>query len=81
MVKAEKITTKMKELNLRKESVAAGLNISVSSFNNKLHGRTSFTVQEARDMASILHLSDKEMIDIFFGSSSQNVNRKEKNNG
>ena len=76
MVKAEKITDKMKELNIRKEGVAAGLNISVSSFNNKLHGRTSFTVQEARDLSAILHFSQKEMLDIFFSRSSQNVNQK-----
>lgn len=76
MVKAQKITDKMKELNLNKESICAALGISVSSLNNKLHGRTAFTVQEARDISEILHFSKEEMLDIFFGISSQNVNKR-----
>lgn len=81
MVKAEKITNRMKELNLNKESICAALGISVSSLNNKLHGRTAFTVQEARDIAEILHFSKEEMLDIFFSKSSQNVNKRKASNG
>lgn len=79
MVKAEKIEKKIAELNLRKESVSSALGISLSSLNNKLHGRTSFTVQEARDLSAILHFSQKDMIDIFFSRSSQNVNKEAAN--
>lgn len=74
MINSEKIENMMKDLNLRKESVCAAMGISLNSLNNKLHGRTSFTVQEARDLSAILKLSQNEMLDIFFGAGSQNVN-------
>ena len=80
MINSEKIESRIKELKLSKEAVCAGLGISLNSLNNKLHGRTAFTVQEARDLSCILHFTQKETVDIFFGTSSQNVN-KEKPNG
>ena len=79
MVKADRIENKIKELNLRKEPVASALGISLTSLNNKLHGRTSFTVQEVRDLAVILHFSQREVLEIFFSTSSQNVNKETKN--
>ena len=80
MINSEKIESRIKELKLSKEAVCAGLGISLNSLNNKLHERTAFTVQEARDLSCILHFTQKETVDIFFGTSSQNVN-KEKPNG
>lgn len=79
MVNSKRIVEKMKEKNLNKEMVCAGLGISISSFNNKLHCRTSFTVQEARDLSAILAFTDKEMLSVFFGIGSQNVNKGVKN--
>ena len=81
MVKADKITERMKELKLRKEQVSTALGISLGSLNNKLSGRTAFTVQEARDLAEILHFSKEEMLDVFFSMSSQNVNIRKVANG
>jgi len=81
MVKSDKITDRMKKLSLRKEDICAAIGISVSSLNNKLHRRTSFTVQEARDISEILHFSKDEMLDIFFSTSSRNVNRRKAVNG
>lgn len=80
MVNSEKIESKIKELRLSKEAVCAGMGISLNSLNNKLHGRTSFTVQEARDLSVILRFTQEETVAIFFGTGSRNVN-KERANG
>ena len=69
------MTTNLKLLNdiidnsgLKKSYIARFLGITKASLYNKLSGKTEFSVSEANKLRILLHLSDRDMNDIFFSS-------------
>lgn len=74
MKNAKILTDRMHELNLSKEQVSGCMGISLGSLNNKLAGRTTFTVPEVKSLQRLLKYTDKDIIDIFFNNK---VSKKE----
>lgn len=56
----------IKESGLKKEFIARELDISLTTLNNKLSGRTEFLVTEARRLQILLKISDDDFMKIFF---------------
>lgn len=51
---------------LKYEDVAKMLNISTTSFSNKINGKVDFSLTEIRKLTKNLNLTDTELRDIFF---------------
>ena len=66
MKNANVLVNRMHELGLSKEQVSGYVGISLGSLNNKLAGRTRFTVPEAKAIQTLLKFTDEEIISIFF---------------
>lgn len=60
-------TLKGKLLEKRKtyNECAAELGVSVTTFSDKMNGKSKFNVEEANILANFIGLSDVEKIDIF----------------
>lgn len=54
--------------SLRQKDVASMLGITPEAYSRKETGAGNFTLQEANTIRDGLNLSDREMIDIFFGT-------------
>lgn len=63
---AEKLKEKMSENGISNEKMAYNIGITRNTFENKLKGKTGFTLSEAIKIKKILNLSKKEF-DNFFG--------------
>lgn len=68
MTKTEMLNRLIRESGLRKEMIAAKLNISIGSLNNKIANRTSFYADEMYILKEILHLTQEQFFEIFFAS-------------
>lgn len=67
MVNTNKLKGKMTEYGLGVEAVAKKLHMSNSAFYRKLQGKCKgFSVQDASELAKILHLTADEIQAIFF---------------
>jgi DNA-binding helix-turn-helix protein len=51
---------------LKYEDVAKMLNISTTSFSNKINGKVDFTLSEVVKLSNFLNLSTEEKENIFF---------------
>jgi len=52
----EKVSGLMREKGLRQIDVADALCISLASFNNKMNGKTEFTLKEIKELARVLNV-------------------------
>lgn len=52
-------------LGIKKTVIARELGISIVSLKNKLTGKTEFSSREIIKLSRLLHLTDKEKLDIF----------------
>lgn len=80
MVDTESLSTRIKKSGKSKEEICAIMGISIGSLNNKLAGRTSFTVPEAKSIQRILKIDNADMIKIFFNNKSSKIESLEKAN-
>jgi len=81
MVDTKSLSKRIKESGKSKEEICGIMGISLGSLNNKLAGRTSFTVPEAKDLQRILKLTDTITMQIFFGNKLSKIEDKEVVNG
>ena len=59
----------MKQYGYSQEKLAELIGVDRSTFNRKLNGcRKGFCVSEAKAVGLALHMTDKQMLDVFFGS-------------
>lgn len=66
MAKKNLIEAKLKEVNVSREELAKSLGISYSTLDNKINGRTEFTVREAEILHKMLSLTSDDIMNIFF---------------
>ena len=57
---------KIKENQMTIGSVAEAIGISLSAFRRKIYGESDFTRDEIMQLADLLHLTDAEVLEIFF---------------
>ena len=67
---------KITESGLKKMYIAKRIHVSPQAFNNKLRGYREFTVREMQILSTVLNLSDKENIMIFFNKKVDNLSTK-----
>lgn len=60
------LKTAIKESGLKLKYVAAQLKISPYSLHRKIENRNEFKVSEIRGLVEVLHLSSREIGEIFF---------------
>lgn len=61
----DKLKGKLRENGLTQEQCAKLLDISISSFNNRINGNLNFYCYEAEKLGKVLNLTDKEKVEIF----------------
>lgn len=66
----EKLNKKIENSGFKKGFVAKKLGLSPYGLSRKMKGKNEFKVKEANLLASLLNLSDKEKLEIFFKDSS-----------
>ena len=66
MVKKNLLEAKMKIHGDRQEDLAKALDISITTFNYKLNGKSNFTRTEMQKIRERYSLTDEEFIEIFF---------------
>ncbi|MBQ1293080.1 MAG: hypothetical protein IIY21_03520 [Clostridiales bacterium] len=60
------LKTTIEKSELRPEYFASKLDISLKTWRDKVDGSTDFKLSEAKKLAEILGLKDREVITIFF---------------
>lgn len=65
MVKLDKLKGKMREKAVTYEMGAEKLGVSITTFNKKMNGQSSFMVEEAEKLGRLLDMSNDEKISIF----------------
>lgn len=65
MAKSNVLTENIKKKGIKQKAIAEKLNISTTSLNNKLSGKTKFYVDEALTLLDILDISYSEVKDFF----------------
>jgi len=63
-----KIIGAMRENNITQENIARQLNMSISTFNQKLNGVADFKLTELRKIAEILDIQEDKYYEYFFAS-------------
>lgn len=66
-MKINKLKGKITENQLNYEQVAKELGLTITTINKKMNGKTDFKLVEAEKLSNLLHLTDAEKLDIFFG--------------
>lgn len=61
----EKLSKVVEQSGLKKNFIADKLGISYQGYLNKEKGKTDFTSKEISIMRDLLHLSNKEVMEIF----------------
>ena len=67
MFRADVFDEKMKKSGLKKRFIAGKLGMAYDTFLKKTAGTVQWKVDEAKDVAEILHLNRFERDNIFFG--------------
>ena len=62
---ADKLKGKMKEMGITYNQGAKALNLSVTSFSNKVNNKNKFTVMEAQILSNFLQMTNEEKVAIF----------------
>lgn len=58
---------KIKESKIKKSAFKDALGCTYYTFQQKMEGKTDFTVKEANVLSNMLHLTNEERLKIFFG--------------
>ena len=59
---------KIRESGLSQEAIAAALNTSRVTLNEKINGRSDFKISEAKQLKEKLNLTNEQVYSIFFDS-------------
>lgn len=65
-MKTEKLTSIIAEKGVTNVFLAKKLGLPISTFQNKLHGRSEFKASEIAKLGNFLALSPEEFYDTFF---------------
>lgn len=65
MPKLNVLKGKLLEKNKKYVECASELDMSITTFSDKMNGKSKFNVEEANALSNFIGLSDKEKIDIF----------------
>ena len=65
MPKLDMLKGKLLEKHKKYADCAGELNISITSFSDKMNGKSKFNIEEANSLAKYIGLTNKEKIDIF----------------
>lgn len=57
---------RIRESGMSQEAIAAALNISRVTLNEKLNGRSDFKVSEVKQLKETLNLTNEQVYSIFF---------------
>jgi predicted transcriptional regulator len=60
------LEARLKEKNITKEDLSKGLNMSYTSLQQRVKGRTDFKLGEIKKIKKILGLTNDQVIEIFF---------------
>lgn len=63
----DKLKGKLVEKKKTYEDCANALNISITTFSNKLNGKGSLYIEEVNALSVFLGLTDNEKVEIFLG--------------
>ena len=66
MVDSERLKEAIKESGLKKVFIAEKLGISYQGYQKKENGKSDFLANEVSIMKDLLHLTNKEVAEIFF---------------
>lgn len=64
-MKLDKLKGKLVEKKKTYEDCSRDLGVTISTFNNKMNGRSKFYVEEINKLSGLLELTNEEKIDIF----------------
>lgn len=67
MLKVNELKAEMARSGLTTKKLAEKLGIHPATLSNKINGKTEFTCDEIMKIGEILHLSQKRIVEIFFG--------------
>lgn len=70
MTNSEWLEAQIKNSGLKKQFISEKLGMSLNSLNNKLSGRTAFTVNEAIKLKLLIGIDETQFNDIFLNSMS-----------
>ena len=66
MVDSKKLRGKIAEAGMTKTKLARCIGMTYNSLAAKMNGNSPFKVSEASEIASLLNLSNEEIVSIFF---------------
>lgn len=61
----DKLKGKLVEKKKTYEECSKFLNVTISTFNNKMNGKSKFYIEEINKLSDLLELTNQEKIDIF----------------
>lgn len=64
-MKLNKLKGKLTEMGMSYGQCASAINISTTSFSNKINGISKFYVEEAKELSEVLKMTNEEKMDIF----------------
>ena len=72
MINTPKLKARMLEAGYTQRSLAAAMDMSVNTLNEKINGKTEFNISQVLQLCQILHIEgDQEKCHIFLAESSQ----------
>lgn len=74
----DKLKGKLVEKKKTYEDCAKALNVSITTFSNKMNGRGSLYIEEVNTLSNYLELSNEEKIEIFLIWYLHNIQVRER---
>lgn len=72
MINTPKLKARMLEAGYTQRALAAAMDMSVNTLNEKINGKTEFNISQVLQLCQILHIEgDQEKCHIFLAESSQ----------
>ena len=71
MVDSKKLRGKIAEAGMTKTKFAHCIGMTYNSLSSKMNGNSQFKVSEAAEIASLLNLSNEEIVSIFLPDKTQ----------
>lgn len=66
MINRNLLLSKAVALDIKMPDLAEKIGVNPSTLSQKMNGKREFTVAEANAIRNVLHLNQKELINIFF---------------
>lgn len=68
MINTAEIKTRMRKLGLKQKDIARELSIAIPTVSQKINNVRPFTLDEAAQLRSLLHLNEREFQRYFFSN-------------